>query len=74
MKIAVNTRLLLTNRMEGIARFIFETTKRMVLANPNIEFHFLFDRPYSDEFIFADNVIPHVVSPPSRHPILWYLW
>lgn len=74
MKIAVNTRLLLVNRMEGIARFIYETTKQMVLMNPSVEFHFFFDRAYDPSFIFADNVTGHVLSPQSRHPILWYLW
>jgi len=74
LRIAVNTRLLLAHRMEGIARYIYETTKRMVLAHPEDEFHFFFDRPYDSKFVFADNVIPHVISPPARHPILWYLW
>lgn len=60
--------------MEGIARFIYETTKEMVLSHPEVEFHFFFDRPYDDSFIFSENVIPHVLKPPSRHPILWYLW
>jgi len=74
LKIAVNTRLLLPHRMEGIARYIYETTRRMVLEHPEDEFHFLFDRPYDDKFIFADNIVPHVLSPPSRHPLLWYIW
>lgn len=60
--------------MEGIARYIFETTQRMVLDHPEVEFHFLFDRQFDKKFIFAENVIPHVLSPQSRHPILWYLW
>lgn len=46
----------------------------MVLAHPEDEFHFFFDRPYDDQFVYADNVVPHVLSPPSRHPFLWYLW
>jgi len=60
--------------MEGIARYIYETTKRMVLAHPEDEFHFFFDRPYDEDFIFADNVTGHVLSPPARHPLLWHLW
>jgi len=74
LKVAVNTRLLLAHRMEGIARYIYETTKRMVKAHPEVEFHFLFDRPYDQKFIFADNVVPHVIGPQSRHPVLWHLW
>jgi len=60
--------------MEGVARYIYETTKSMVLSHPEVNFHFLFDRPYDKQFIFSDNVTPHVIGLPSRHPILWYLW
>ncbi len=74
LKIAVNTRLLLHERLEGIGRFTYEILKRMVRQHPEVEFHFLFDRKFHPEFIFADNVIPHVIFPPSRHPILWYWW
>ena len=34
----------------------------------------MFDRPYDESFVFAKNVTPIVVSPPARHPLLWYLW
>ncbi|MDR3047894.1 MAG: glycosyltransferase family 4 protein [Bacteroidales bacterium] len=74
MKIAVNTRLLLSNKLEGIGRFSFELLKHIVIAHPEHEFHFIFDRPYAQEFIFADNVIAHVASPPARHPILWFIY
>lgn len=74
MKIAVNARELLKGRMEGIGRYIFETTKRMVFDHPEDEFYFFFDRPYDASFIFAKNVFPIVVHPQARHPILWYLW
>jgi len=60
--------------MEGVSRYIYETTKRMVLNNPDVEFHFFFDRPFDRKFIFADNVVPHILHPQARHPILWYLW
>jgi len=74
MNIAVNARLLQRSRMEGICRYIHETTKRMVLNQPDHTFYFFFDRPYDEFFIYADNVIPVVVGPQARHPILWYLW
>ncbi len=74
MKIAVNTRLLLKNKLEGIGWFIYETFSRMVKAHPEHTFYFLFDRPYEESFIFSDNVIPMVVPPPARHPVLHYWW
>lgn len=74
MKIAVNARMLLKGRMEGICRYIHETTKRMVKNHPDDEFIFLFDRPFHPSFIYGPNVTPVVVSPPTRDPILWKIW
>ncbi len=74
MKIAVNTRFLLSNKLEGIGIYTQQIFKRVVEQMPEHEFYFLFDRPYDDEFIFAKNVKPIVVSPPARHPFLWYWW
>jgi glycosyltransferase involved in cell wall biosynthesis len=74
MRIAVNTRFLLKNKLEGIGWFTYETLKRLVLQHPEHEFYFLFDRPYDPSFIFAKNVTPVVLFPPARHAILWYLW
>jgi glycosyltransferase involved in cell wall biosynthesis len=74
MKVAVNTRMLLKNRLEGIGRFTYEITKRIVEQHPEIEFHFLFDRKFDEQFIFGKNVVPHVIQPPARHPLLWYIW
>lgn len=74
MEIVVNTRLLLKNKLEGIGWFTYETLKRITKAHPNDHFIFLFDRDYDEEFIFADNVTPLILSPPARHPILFYLW
>ncbi len=74
MQIAVNTRLLLSNRLEGIGWFTLETLKRIVHDHPEHHFFFLFDRKYSPEFIFGPNVTPVVLAPQSRHPLLWYIW
>lgn len=35
---------------------------------------FLFDRPFDEEFVFADNVTPLSLPPQARHPILYYTW
>ena len=74
MKIAVNTRLLLKNKLEGIGWFTFEALKRIVQAHPEHSFYFLFDRTFDDSFIFGDNVTPIVIGPQARHPILHYIW
>jgi len=74
MKIAVNTRLLLKNKMEGIGIHAFNVLKRMTVNHPEVQFLFLFDRKYSEEFIFSSNITPIVIYPQARHPILYYLW
>ncbi len=74
MKIAVNTRFLLSGKLEGIGIYTQEIFKRVVQLMPEHEFFFLFDRAYSSAFIFEKNVTPIVVHPPARHPFLWYLW
>ena len=74
MRIAINTRFLLKNKLEGIGWFTYEVIRRFVKKHPEHEFIFLFDRAYDSSFVFADNIKPIVVSPQARHPILWYWW
>lgn len=74
MRIAVNTRLLLEGKLEGIGWFTFETLKRMAINHPEHEFIFIFDRPFSNDFIFSENITPVVIGPQARHPILFYIW
>ena len=74
MLIAVNTRMLLPHRLEGIGYFCLEAFSRIVRNHPEHDFLFLFDRPFDQRYIFSPNVKGVVASPPARHPILWYLW
>ena len=74
MKIAVNTRLLLRNRLEGIGWFSYEILRRITRNHPEHEFLFIFDRPFDPEFIFGDNVEGIVIGPQARHPILFFIW
>jgi glycosyltransferase involved in cell wall biosynthesis len=74
MRIAVNTRLLLKGKLEGIGWFTFETLIRMTQNHPEHEFIFIFDRPYDPDYIFADNITPVVIGPQARHPFLFYIW
>lgn len=73
MNIAVNTQHLIKDRLEGIGRFSYELLKRITKDHPEHRFYFIFDRPWDEEFIFGDNVIPLRTYLPSRHPFLWYL-
>lgn len=74
MRIAVNTRLLIKNKLGGIGFFTCQTLKRITRDHPEHEFFFIFDREWDDEFIFSDNVVPLKLGPPARHPFLWHVW
>lgn len=74
MRIAVNTRLLLPGKLDGIGWFTAETLQRIVTAHPEHEFYFFFDRKYDSRFVYGPNVHPVVLCPQARHPVLWYLF
>jgi hypothetical protein len=74
MKIAVNTRLLLPEKLDGIGWFTFQVLRRLAANHPEHQFLFLFDRSFDYRFVFSDNITPLVIPPVTRHPVLWYLW
>jgi glycosyltransferase involved in cell wall biosynthesis len=74
VKIAVNTSLLLKDKLEGIGWVACETLSRIVKAHPDDEFYFLFDRKPDPKFIFAENVKPVVLFPQARHPFLYIIY
>jgi glycosyltransferase involved in cell wall biosynthesis len=74
MTIAVNSRLLLRDKMSGIGWYSYHTLKNLTHLHPEHKFIFIFDRPFDDQFIFGSNVKPVVVYPPARHPFLYYIW
>lgn len=74
MRIAVNTRFLIKDKLEGIGWFTYETMRRITNNHPEHQFYFLFDRKPDPHFIFSQNITPIVLSPQARHPFLWYIW
>lgn len=74
MIIAVNTRFLLPDYLEGYGNFVYETFKRITQEHPEHEFIFIFDRPYDKKFSFGPNVRLVLAGPAARHPLLWKLW
>ena len=74
MRIAVNTRLLIKDKLDGIGRFTCESFRRITLQHPEHDFFFIFDRPYDESFVFSTNVKPVVVGPPARHVLLYLFW
>ena len=74
MIIAVNTRFLLKENLEGIGYFTREVFRLLTNQYKEHQFYFLFDRTYDETYIFSSNVTPVVVGPPARHPLLWKFW
>ena len=76
MRIAINTRLLVRGKMDGIGWFTFETVRRIVEAHPEHTFFLLFDRKPDPMFRLGHcaNAVPLVLCPPARHPVLWWLF
>jgi glycosyltransferase involved in cell wall biosynthesis len=74
LKIAVNTRLLLAGRLDGIGRFADETLRIITSQHPEHQFYFYFDRKFDERFIYNSNVNPIVLSPQARHPLLFLAW
>ncbi len=72
--VAVNTRLLLPGRLEGISRFAYELLSRMANAHPEVQFTYFFDRPFDSAYLSSPNIRAEVLFPPARHPLLWYIW
>jgi len=74
MRIAVNTRLFIKNRLDGMGWFSFETMRRITADHPEHEFIYIFDRPFDEYFITSPNITPVVTGPQARHPFLFWLW
>lgn len=74
MRIVVNTRLLIKNKLDGIGWFTFETMSRIVQGHPEVDFYFIFDRKPHPDYIFGKNVTPIVLHPQARHPLLYILF
>jgi len=74
MRIAVNSRLLVSQKMDGIGRFSYESLKRISSDHAEVQFDLIFDRKADPFFEFPENVNIIHLPPAARHPFLWYLW
>lgn len=74
MRVGVNSRLLLKDKLEGIGYFTLKNLERLAKNHPECEFVLFFDRPYDKDFVFADNVKAVVIPLPTRHPMLWHIY
>ncbi|MCW8897760.1 MAG: glycosyltransferase family 4 protein [Flavobacteriales bacterium] len=74
MKIAVNTRLVIKNKMDGIGLFTWQTFSLLAKQHPEIDFYFIFDRKPDEEFLAAKNIHPIIIRPITRHIYVFPYW
>jgi glycosyltransferase involved in cell wall biosynthesis len=74
VNIAVNARFLYSEQLEGVHRYIYETTVRMAAAHPEDRFVLFYDRAYSKALIYPENVVQVIIPLQTRHPLLWHIW
>ena len=74
MRIAINCRMLIPDKLEGIGWFIYETTKRMIRNHPEDTFLLLFDRRPDEKLFNFPNVEKIHAMPQARHPLLFKWW
>ena len=60
--------------MDGIGLFTYESFQKIVLAHPETNFIFIFDRTPHPDFIFSPNIEVKVITPQARHPWLYKIW
>lgn len=74
MRIGINTRSLLGQKMEGFGNYTLELVARITKAQPEHTFVLYFDRPVDPQFKFGSNVVCKSIFPPTRHPFLYVIW
>lgn len=73
MRIAINGRVLIKNKLEGIGYFTWEVLKNMVRLYPEHDYLVFFDRKPDREFLIP-GIEFKVLRPAARHPVLYRIW
>jgi hypothetical protein len=74
MRIAVNTRFLLHDKLEGVGIVTEEVMKTLGSIPSGDQFDYYFDRKYHSRFVQSPNIHPHVFFPVTRLPFLLRWW
>ena len=73
MRIAVNARLLVGQRLEGMGLYTLEVLKQLLARRPSDDFLLVCDRP--GPLPDLPRAVERVtVGPPARHPLLFWAW
>ena len=73
-RIALNGRLLVPGKLEGIGRFTLNTLKHLVALRPEDDFLLVVDRPADEMFDLGPNVKVVRIRIPARRPWLIRWW
>lgn len=73
MRIAINGRVLIKNKLDGIGYFTLEVVRRFVANYPENDYLVFYDRQPDPEVLIQGSEI-QIVAPQARHPILYLLW
>ncbi len=74
MKIAVNTRLVLPHKIDGIGLFTLEVFNKIITDNPTVDFILINDRTIKHTYFKQKNVTSKTINPQARHPYLYAIW
>jgi glycosyltransferase involved in cell wall biosynthesis len=74
MRIAVNTRFLIKNQLEGYGNFIYEVFTRIAEHHPEHKFILFYDRPFDGSVSVPENVLQVTIPPKARHALLFKWW
>ncbi len=74
MVIAVNTRFLTKDYLGEFYNFAKDLLLCLAKQHPEHKYYFLFDRLYTDEFVFPENVTPLIITPAANNLLLWKYW
>lgn len=74
MIIAINCRHLSSTKLEGFGTYTHEIVKRWIENHPEVNFILIFDREPTVQFPTLSNVQMIICGPPTRHPLLYWIW
>jgi len=74
MILAINCRHLTHHKLEGFGTYTLELITRWIEKNPTVPFVLIFDRVPKIQLPLGANVKIRIVGPPTRHPLLYWIW
>jgi hypothetical protein len=74
MVIAINCRHLTPKKLEGFGTYTYELVNRWITEYKEVNFVLIFDREPAVVLPELPNVKKVVIGPPTRHPLLYWIW